>query len=229
MILKSHVKSLGFLDKVDVEAAARQETILHRASWSFALEHGGPVLHNFIKKIGAGPGWIFDVRVHHLLKDQLPAIDAYHLDFWTDTNPQAKVVIGVIGDCSLTRFIDLDIEVLTKHFEYFSRQIPSRIKYGEDEPDTYQIKNYEIIEYNSSTFHKATPAIKKGWRILVRAAKGSDALVPNNEKDFPSLIWNKGNKGNPDWWVHDGKLRRHPHANTQSFLEDVDPNYDLET
>lgn len=200
MILKSYIKSLGFLDKVtNLKRVAIREPLLYRADYKYAMKHGGSILHQFIKKIKAGPGWVFDVRVHHLLKDQLPAIDAYHLDFYKKEH-SAKVIVAIMGSCSLTKFISEKSKFRNPNGRKRITNFPVGI-------NTYQMKNYEIVEFDTSTFHSATPAVKDGWRIFMRAAKD---LVVSNEISSNAFIWDKGNKGQPnlEMWIAD----KQPHV-----------------
>jgi hypothetical protein len=187
----SSVKTIGHFDPCDPVEFVR-ETMLHRADAEFAFKHGGPLTRKFILDlpVDSYEGWIFDVRIHNLKKGELPSIDAWHLDFLDFNKTETALnrrIIGVIGDCSLTRFLKQPVVITAEDdidFAAWSNEIDAQ------EPEVYQLSNLEMVEYTAQTFHRAAPATHDGWRILFRAV---ESMKASNSLPENAITWNVGN------------------------------------
>jgi hypothetical protein len=187
----SSVKTIGHFNPVDPVVFVK-ETMLHRADVEFAFKHGGPLTRKFILDlpIDSYENWIFDVRIHSLKKGQLPSIDAWHVDFLDFGNTETgfnRRVIGVIGDCSLTRFLKGPVVVSFNDavdFASWSQEIDAQ------NPAVYQLSNLEMVEYTAQTFHRATPATHDGSRIIFRAVENFKA---SNQIPLNAITWEVGN------------------------------------
>lgn len=185
-----HVNWLNAFSQEQVKA----EPMLFSADWEFAEKHGGPITRQFLEVLDA-KGWrgaIFDSRTHMLMSGWYPCIPGWHLDDVPRTrkdgqpdhaNPRYKAehVMAVVGDASLTEFINNRVELEDvpegKGVVYgvWNEQLrrclhPNDIRVARDR---------EVIAFDWQTFHRGVPAIKSGWRFFIRASRNTERKFTN--------------------------------------------------
>lgn len=187
MKFTSQLKTIGWLD-FHSEEEIKREIMFSKSTYDFLKGYAGPITHEFISKLNINPedSWIFDVRVHYLKKDILPAIDAWHLDFWSPlvSPEQSPCIMAVVGDCSLPQFITSDLELSSNKLTWLKEIDNKQI-------ETYSTKSREINLFSTWDFHRATPAINDGWRLFLRAVK-TPTLMPDNAIVDQFYVWERG-------------------------------------
>lgn len=177
MIIKPQMQTIGYFKKYS-QKKIKKEPMFHRAKYSFVKKHCGPIVQKFIKDLDKT--WLIDVRLHKLQKGERPAIAAWHLDFYQKDYPmdfENRMV--VIGDCSLPEFVTSDLEV--DDIE------PVTFLHGKSF-ESRQIKEGEIVSFTATDYHRATPAIKFGYRLFIRATNCTN-IKEHNEMPKVSFIY----------------------------------------
>lgn len=184
MIIKPQMRTIGKFAKYS-EEQIKKELMFHKAEKDFVNERCGPIVKEFINDLPweSWANWIIDVRLHFLEKGDRPAIDAWHLDFYSEVNSlnfENRMV--VIGNCSLPEFVTSEIEV--DKIEQASFLTDAIF-------DSRPIKEGEKIAFTATDYHRAMPATKNGYRLFMRATNCSHIEL-ENEMPEVSLIYNDG-------------------------------------
>ena len=181
------------------EKAVKNEPMLFSSSLGHAMCCGGPITKEFIMRIPVAirtrPDFILDTRVHMLMKGWYPCIPGWHLDDIPRTrddgqpdhaNPiyRAEHFMCLIGDCSVTSFINGKIELdepedgsgLTT-YQVWHDEIESRLQRNPEFEVSAPVG--ELVYFNSESFHKGNPATKNGWRWFGRASWNTERKHAN--------------------------------------------------
>lgn len=191
------------------DSVIKNEPMLFSASLDYARTHGGPITHDFITKtvrrindqiIGY---FVIDSRVSMLMPGWYPCIPGWHLDDVPrtridgqpdHTNPQykAKHVMGIVGGCSLTQFINDPVslhDVAVNHLEAgesiygrWNKMINYRINNPTTSTDSYtpqQIQDRDIVAFDWQSFHRGMPATANGWRFFIRLSYNTGRKIVN--------------------------------------------------
>lgn len=176
---------------------------LFRASLDDALLYGGDAVRkalSTIELIGDKKFVSVDVKVHMLMPGMIPAIPGWHTDGIPrnpDGSPSGSMLpycpnmdglssphfhLFVAGDCSPTQFLSqrsIGLEVPDEP----TNDLYSAI--NEQVADLTILKREDIPEgvwwgWDWFELHRAQPAIKRGWRMLIRVTE-SDFLAPEDD------------------------------------------------
>lgn len=190
------------------EEEVRNEPMLLGADRGFAWESGGPITREFIgAALSPDVPWVIDSKVVMLFPGMWPCIPGWHHDDVPRTRPldgqpnyndpanKAEHVMAVVGDCSLTEFVDETVQLpevplARKVYQIWDRYLEAM------RPGTATVKSCDVVSFTWEALHRGTPATKQGWRFFIRAST-STTRKPRNEvrrqvqvylKD-PSLGW----------------------------------------
>lgn len=183
--------SIGELEK---------EQGMYSATPDFCREHGGPVTNHLLDLVpqdyldeatsrGLYPN--IDVRVHRLYPGSFPAYPGWHCDaqFRETYFGQPRVERTELSDhliCTIssdvadkegishTEFIDEDIELSIDQYSAEEGE-PFWGLVNEQMDKIYPVNSSlmqdgELTRFDCWTLHRATPAIKRGWRFFFRVA-----------------------------------------------------------
>ncbi len=165
------------------------EPILFQSSFEFAMENGGPITREFLQTLPSDQNVIIDSRVHLLQPTWCPAILGYHLDHIPRSLPNAQPdltqtvkqdhYMAVIGNgISSPEFVTQEITLEIDETKPIYPQCDAQI--NALNPDRMQVMDNNVWRFGPQSFHRATPAIKEGWRFFVRASFNTD-VVPKNK------------------------------------------------
>lgn len=155
------------------------EPILFQCSFEFAMEYGGVITKEFLQRMPETKNVIIDTRSHMLMKTWCPAIPGYHTDHVPRSLPNAQPdltqtahqthYMAVIGDSvSSPEFVTQPITLQIDETKPIYRQCNEQI--NALNPDRMFVMDNNIWKFSSTDFHRATPAIKDGWRFFVRSS-----------------------------------------------------------
>lgn len=177
-------------------AVIEAEPMFYRADAAFARANGGNIMHEFLDSIDLEHGWVIDSRTHMLMPGWLPAIPGWHHDDVPRTKPdgqpaylscegewaqeqdiQALHVMVVIDAVdaptgSMTEFVCGDLPVC--HPYDFQPERAVYAKWNDainatGSGDRWVVTSNQIVEFNSTSMHRAMPATSTGWRHFIRA------------------------------------------------------------
>lgn len=184
MIHASTVQLLGPFPAFPQEVI-RQEASQARVSIPEALQ-AGPIHRTFIEMLPAA--WREDATVEifsralWLKKGWYPLTPHFHFDWGraADT-PPVETIMVCVGDVSLTEFIlgPLDhpeqqptpgSRPAPGHMHAWDAQVAAGIAAGTLR--SWHIASEQLMRFDNRALHRARPASKTGWRILLRAIRG---------------------------------------------------------
>jgi hypothetical protein len=189
--------------QVRTEGEIENEPILYQADFGFALEHGGPITREFLTWLPKMTDVIIDTRVHMLMQSWTPAIPGFHLDHVPRTLPGAQpdlsqntaqehymaiVGAGISSPEFVIEPITLQIDETKPIYQQCNEQI------NKMNVDKMKIADNNIWKFSSQDFHRATPAIKDGWRFLIRASFNT-GVAPKNKIRKQTQVYMDPNRG----------------------------------
>lgn len=177
------------LPKFDQETV-KNEPMLFNCSSDFAIKHGGPITHEFIKAVfrhlpGRADELVFDTRVHMLMEHWFPCIPGYHHDdvprSRSDGQPnyenpeyRSKHILALVnGDICPTEFAVGEFEVsdvplgdiIYKHWhEEVEEQLNGGVGFR------WRVPSNTLIHFDDRSFHQGVPAVAGGWRWFGRVS-----------------------------------------------------------
>jgi hypothetical protein len=171
------------------ERDVKNEPMLFSADLNFAEKNGGPLTREFIKHLPTNNGYvdyIIDSRVHMLMQGWYPCIPGWHLDdvprTRLDGQPdhvhpayKAENIMTIIGDASITEFIDGPIELEDIGFKEgavygkWNAEINRMLKEKDCKISVKQVPEKSVLHFGYGAFHRGVPATKTGWRFFIRA------------------------------------------------------------
>ena len=174
-----------------------KEQAMYSATPEFCRKHGGPITQEFLDSIpqsyldeakerGLYPN--IDVRVHRLYPGNFPAYPGWHCDaqfretFFgqprvEQTELSDHLIATVSSDeegISRTEFINRNITLDIDNYdptegETFWKIVDQEVNKIKDLP-TWLMPDGALTRFDCWTLHRATPAIKRGWRLFLRCA-----------------------------------------------------------
>lgn len=171
----------------------KNEPMLFQADYTFALKKGGKICSYILKEllldqkfysdIITNPNYlVIDLRVNMLTKGVYPSIPGWHCDDVPRKNrysqPDFKLAsdsvthyLTVISDqpkVSGTEFIlsKLNLDLDKNNVWGSLHKKVSKLK----NLKTRRLVSGELIEFNQLAIHRATPALRYGWRVFFRAS-----------------------------------------------------------
>lgn len=174
------------------QTVIKSEPMLHRATRTYAYDHGGPLTHLFLNSL-PWPEILIDSRVHMLMPGMYPCIPGWHHDDVPrsrgDGQPnyeapayRAEHCMALWGDCSLTEFALGEHEIQIppigrKIYKDLSPQIEALCIAGK----LYRVTAPEcrLIFFDWNTWHQGAPTTKTGFRFFIRATRGSELSAKN--------------------------------------------------
>lgn len=211
--MEDKVKKMWFVPSWDVvgrmeeypQDTIRLEPMVFACNKSRAVAFGGIIMENFVDLLPEGK-WIIDSKVTMLMKRMWPCIPGWHHDDVPRTrkdgqpdymNPRwnaAEHIATVIGDASLTEFIDQKVELPLPRSGTIYQKWDKLL--GGMKLRTRQIRSGDLVAFEAQTLHRGMPATESGWRIFIRASIGSTRKFYNERRtqvqvyvDDPSLGW----------------------------------------
>lgn len=184
------------------QEVVKLEPMLHRATASFASEHGGTLTQEFLDVLPWSDDILIDSRVHMLMPGMYPCIPGWHHDDIprerSDGQPEyfspsyrAEHCMALWGDCSLTEFAlgEHEIEIPgigRKIYKELSPQIEDACASGKLE--RVIAPERRLIFFDWQTWHRGAETTKHGFRFFIRATRGSK-LVARNEIRFNANVY----------------------------------------
>lgn len=195
--IKSGLAMLGRLPSF-TQTQVKNEPMLFSCNAAAAMDLGGPITRAFLGMLG--PAWthrqdfIFDSRVHMLMKGWYPCIPGWHHDDVPRSSPDGQPnydapeykaihALALVGDCCPTEFalgtITLpglpDGQVI---YRTWHREVEEAVRGGALALE--RAAEGIIYRFDWQTFHQGRPALKDGWRWFGRASIDT-GRVPTNE------------------------------------------------
>lgn len=194
------------MDKVSSEEI-KKEAQIFRASYEFAFYNGGDITRQFLRKVfntSVLAGTIkdthilVDTRYHNLFPKMYPCIPGWHHDYVDRNtsngqpnyiNPRFRAVnymMLVNAEVAPTEFY-VSGEPITYRlptdniYNKWHKYVETDLNEGLGYVDT--VKSGEIIRFNDRSFHQGVAAVKRGWRMFLRATvfTGTDFPEVQNE------------------------------------------------
>lgn len=179
MIFNQHAPvRVGHVSTLPLQYMFAGETGLYQASPEFAFKHGGLITKEFLRQCPLTGNVIIDVRIHHLRKDEYPAIPGFHLDWIPRKNkgtepdmtriPSGHHVVMIIGETSLTEFLDIPLELEfpdTQPFAYANSYIKDH------RLPVWNVSSGDLVRFTSRDWHRPVPAQGTEWRLFIRASQ----------------------------------------------------------
>lgn len=174
---------------------------LRQASIDNALKYGGLLTREFLSKMdlrGDKKYTIVDTRISFLLPGAYPSIPGWH----TDGVPRGKNLdpaskespdirsqlkgdisspryhLGVYGVDAFPEFVREPLALDAPHDDTLYKSISEQV--NTIKPLVDKVAKGEIWEFDWWTLHRATPAIKRSWRYLIRVTE-SDNIPPRDD------------------------------------------------
>ena len=199
MILESTVQVLGAFPAF-AQTTICEEPSQARVSIAEAMQ-AGPIHRAFIDTLP--PEWRNDPTVEifsralWLKEGWHPLTPHFHFD-WNNgaEGPLVETIMVCLGDASLTEFILGPLEHPENRpqpgaMNHWHAQVEAGLSSGTLR--SWHIEPETLILFDNRALHRARPAAKGGWRILLRAIRG---LAGMNERNNDSGYGNSG-YGNP--------------------------------
>ena len=207
IILESQItRGLSFGTSIN-EEQIQHEPMFQDAVPDFAYDQGGPITKAFIDALTienlVDEPIIFDSRLHKLEVGWYPAFPGWHHeDASRVNNPGRKPeymnpeyrsfhCMGLVnGDICPTEFAlgVVDFEIPSDEHPIYSVWAPMVDKAVENgELELIRVPSNQLIWFNDRVWHRATPAVKAGWRWWGRMSY-STFRTPTNKlvKEYPS-------------------------------------------
>ena len=171
----------------------KKERCLFSADLNYAKRRSGPIVNEIIHKIVDGDRGtisdcilnhnkypIVDVRIQRLMPGMYPSIPGYHCDaversgYHGQPNIDALnnnawhycCIIGSEHYISMTQYVSQEREIQIDTRQPVWKQVHKAV--ANANPSCYLPSQGDIIKFNSSTIHAATPAVARGWRLFFR-------------------------------------------------------------
>lgn len=188
--------------KIENNFIAKQELLVKNVSLKMAMNNLPkeflPVLIEMKKNFKNEHKYVsVDFKIHYLKKGDIPCIPGWHLD--TQMNITKGIFenhqLYISGDNSLTDFFKNDY-----FLKFSNRKKQSLIlkdyqdQISKETIITEKIPEKTIINYSRDFFHRGTPAISDGWRILLRVSEQSSFEPINKWNNKPSRSYRLKNK-----------------------------------
>lgn len=188
MIIESRIRTVGSFPPYP-EALIRREQSQARVPIEVALRTCGPVHRAFIDALPTA--WRRDRRVEifsrllYLKPGWYPLSPHYHFD-WRQGADGARVetIMVLLGDASRTEFVLGPLEHPDSAAELGEgrpplargerRQWDDVVEAGlrDGRLRTWHLEPATLVRFDNRTLHRASPATKAGWRLLMRAIRG---------------------------------------------------------
>lgn len=209
------INKIGQLDTERYLSVIKHEPMLFAASYSFAEANGGPLtksfLYSLIDKDIPLDDLIIDTRVHMLMKGWFPCIPGWHHDDVIRTRqdgqpdydhpnalkPEHIVCVVDGGTGSMTEFISSELTMTevpvdkVVYKEWNSEINNDRI----NDVSIQTIKNGEILQFNTETFHRGVSAVGNGFRWFCRASFNSTRTPANEIRQNANVYMSNLNEG----------------------------------
>ena len=184
MIFESTVQILGPFPSFP-QTAVREETSQARVPIAEALKTSGPIHRAFIEALPDewrnDPEVTIFSRTLWLKEGWYPLTPHYHFDWGAGIDgPKVETLMCLLGDMSRTEFVLGSLEHPEVQAERGSMggggmnrweaQVEAGLSSGKLK--TWEIEPEKLILFDNRTLHRARPARKTGWRLLVRAIRG---------------------------------------------------------
>ena len=202
---RSSLRTVGHLDALVDTGVIHDEPMLFSASWNFAMSAGGPLTRMFMRNADiemaelcdycrdTNQHCVIDSRSHMLMPGFRPAIGGWHCDAYPRQNGgQPDLEKGIGANFHLVCFVSDDALGVSRteflpdgSFIGIPDIDPKRVWHSVDEcvnerrqvPVRQQVDG-EILRFGQATLHRATPAVRPGWRWWIRAS-----VYPNPPKN----------------------------------------------
>ncbi len=191
----------------------RDEPSFHKADLDFVREHAGPLSELLLDVMAplmfteSGFNLLVDSRVTMLMPGYLPAIPGWHCDSYRSDGKQPDLT--QMDDerykfwfCNLAtnqRVSNTEFLALPAHLQVDSERVWASVDEainsdgGLDEWESRQILPGEIVEFNQTDLHRASPCIVAGWRLFFRVT--ATHREPVNEIRSQVQVYITGNPG----------------------------------
>jgi len=140
----------------------------------------GPIHRAFIEMLPEAwrndPGVEIFSRTVWLKEGWYPMAPSFHLDWGQDdAETTVETIMLCLGDASRTEFILGAIELPERNNErhgkvHWDELVAAGLSSGRLE--SWRIEPGKLIRFDNRTLHRAMPAEKTGWRMLIRAIRG---------------------------------------------------------
>lgn len=193
--IKSNFKFGSRLNIDYNDSEIKAEPMLWRADAGFARSAGGLLTNAFVVAIEPvfGSDFIIDSRVHMLMPGMWPCIPGWHHDdvprTRSDGQPNYRTpeyksehVSVLFGDASLTEFAVgdswfPDVAIGRHYYREWHDEVEERIAWGQLRRVVAPEATPVYFDWN--TWHQGVRATKRGWRLFIRATKGSNLKARN--------------------------------------------------
>lgn len=209
MRFDSRMKVVSFIPPFSQDIIKAEKMFFSAERW-FVEENCGLITREFLDNLSRD--WddcIIDSRVHMLMPGWYPCIPGWHHDDvpreredgqpnYRNPSYRSEHIACVIGDASLTQFIDGPVDVdevpigKTIYREWDS-QINHQIMVGEVFPKS--ISEGDMVAFDWQTFHRGMPATKSGWRLFIRASRFTNRKPTNEIRQQTQVYISPVNKG----------------------------------
>ena len=190
MIRESRLEVVGSFP-IYPQAELRREASQPRVSAAEGRE-GGPIHRAFVEALP--PGWQADPEVEifsrllWLKEGWYPLSPHYHFD-WAQSpgGPQVETLMVLLGDNSLTEFVLGPLEHSATGHSATGRQrwdsvVAAGLRSGALR--TWALEPGKLIRFDNRTLHRARPATRTGWRLLIRAIRGLERARSRGQAGF---------------------------------------------
>ena len=178
MVVESSVKIVGEFPQFP-QSAVRSEVSQARVSLAEAVE-GGPIHRRFVEVLPEpwkrDPSVEIFSRVLWLKDGWFPLAPHYHLDWDLGVNgPRVETLMALVGDASQTEFVSGPVAYQAtgerqSRMNRWAAEIEEGLRSGK--LATWTLEPGKLILLDNRTLHRARPARKTGWRLLMRAIRG---------------------------------------------------------
>lgn len=195
----------GALPRTAEPEQIKAEPMFFRATVDFALANGGDLTHRFVDEAfslwGDLSDVIIDSRHHMLMPGMFPCIPGWHTDdaprdqdkwggqpniFDPEYVTEHLLCIVDSGTGSLTEFLKGEIEMpeswMVRRFQQegsnFYKSADKIIETYEPGTRVYP-RTGDIVEFDSHTWHRGTPARARGFRWFIRMTRNSKHQAQN--------------------------------------------------
>lgn len=190
---------------------------LRQVSFDDAWKYGGPITRAALEAMNLRRDHkyiVVDTKVCYLMPGMYPSIPGWHTDGvprGTDLNPGGKgppnleaqeaglitaprYHLLVTGEISRTEFLtepmELKLPSTPNLYREMTKQVDERLKDFQVQLPSWPVLNVPsctVVEWDWWNIHRAEPAIKSGFRYLIRATE-TDHIAPRSDpKDFIRL------------------------------------------
>lgn len=182
MLIASQLRLIGSIPEFPQEVI-REELSQPRTSIAEAMA-GGPAHRAFIGLLPEA--WRADPHVEifsrclYLKEGWYPLSPHFHVDWGRGPDaPVVETLMVCMGDASLTEFVVGPLEAPEpgaggRHGAW-DAQVAAGLANGSLR--SWRIEPWKLVLFDNRTLHRARPAGKTGWRLLLRAIRGLDRFA----------------------------------------------------